>query len=157
MKKIKNDIQLKGEYKLIVKENGKVIREQIIENTIMRNPCYELADVLSGSIGDLEVKYLAVGDGDTATTNTDTSLDNEVFRTFRGSLTRNGYVVFSEFNILKAEANTTLKEMGIFVGSSASSSVDTGKLWSRVLINPPLLKTSSIELLVQYTVTFIRA
>lgn len=154
---IKDNFKLKGHYKIIVKDYGKVIKEIDIDNTIMKLQCYELADVLLGSAGDLEFRYCAVGTGTTAVTVNDTVLDTEIFRTYRGALTRDNYRVFAEFNILKGEANTTLNEIGIFCSSTATSSADTGKLWSRVILSGGLVKTSSMEILIQYTVEFIPA
>lgn len=145
-------ITLKGQYKIIVFEDGKIVNKIIIDNAIMKLQAYQMADILQGSTGDLELRYCAIGTGTNPTTINDTKLQTEYFRVFRGALARDGYKVIAEFNFLKSEANTDWKEIGVFCGTNATSTVNAGKLWSKAGIT--LNKTSSQEVLVQYSVNF---
>ena len=86
--------------------------------------------------------YVAVGDGDSIPSASDTALDNETFRTARfdvdkdtipEEITVTGEVGFGENN------SETIKEMGWFSESS------TGTLRSRDLLNTEIVKTSDIE------------
>lgn len=153
---MKNDLNLKGMFHVKHFRKGKLINERKIYNTMMRDSVYLLIGALQGATPNLEIKYCAVGTGTTAVSSLDTLLDTEYFRTYKAGLNRDGYLLLADFTFTKAEANTTLNELGIFCGTTATVTVDTGTLWSRQLLNPPIVKTSDDELVVQYSVNFIR-
>jgi hypothetical protein len=88
---------------------------------------------------------MALGTGNTAITNTDTTLDTEIFRTpitLQEDVTT-GEIV-TTFTVLDSEAVGSLEEIGIFGGSTATASADTGTLISRILWSK--VKTNSEEI-----------
>ena len=122
--------------------------EEIIHNRIMDAALIELLKVLTGDTTDIELKYLAIGTDNTPVTNTDTQLGNEIFRTQFTSSSVTGTAELTSLAILlEAEAIGTIEEIGIFAGSTATSTVDTGILVSRILWHR--VKTSSDE--IQFT------
>jgi hypothetical protein len=124
-----NQFGWKGIFKIKTKD-----RVEIIENTIMNAALAEMLKPLYGETPDLELLYLALGTDNTAVTNSDTKLGNEIFRTaFTSSSVTGIGELTSEAIVLEAEAVGTIEEIGIFAGSGASASVDSGLLVSRIL------------------------
>jgi hypothetical protein len=122
--------------------------EEIIKNRIMDSALSELIKVLQGLPTDLELLYLAVGTDNTAVTDNDTQLGNEIFRTqFTSSSITNTGELTSLAIILESEAIGTIEEIGIFAGSGASALANSGILVSRILWNR--IKTSADE--IQFT------
>jgi hypothetical protein len=119
-----------GIFKIYV--NGKL--EKTIKNRVMNTVLETQVDVLQGVSPDLEIKYLALGTSDTPVTNSDTALGNEIFRTQYVDRTK---PYFNEsrhkFIILDNEAVDQIEEIGIFGGSGATSTPNSGTLISRVL------------------------
>ena len=106
----------------------------------------QLVDTLKGSSSDLEIEYLALGTGNTPITDTDTTLDTEIFRTAyttRDDAAGTG-VLKHTFIVLDSEAVATIEEIGIFGGSTATATADTGTLISRILWNK--VKTNQEEI-----------
>jgi hypothetical protein len=96
----------------------------------------------------MELKYLAVGTDNTPITDSDTKLGNEIFRTqFTSSSVTGTAELTSLAIILEAEAIGTIEEIGIFAGSTATVSADSGILVSRILWHR--VKTSNDE--IQFT------
>lgn len=125
-----------GKFKIIVKnkETGE-ITEDIKLNRVMNTVIDKLIKTLQGDAPDLEIEYLALGTGNTAITDTDSVLDNEIFRTaytVRDATIGNG-IIEHTFIVLDTEAVATIEEIGIFGGSGASASADSGTLVSRIL------------------------
>lgn len=147
---------LEGKFKItkINKVTGEVIKYDI-KNTIMDAILTEMAETLRGTASDYEILYFALGTGSTAVTTTDTTLDTEIFRTAVAteSTPTTGQVEHT-FIVLDSEAVATIAEIGIFGGSTATASADTGKLISRVLWSE--VKSNSEELNVTYTNTLSR-
>lgn len=122
--------------------------EEIIKNRIMDVALTELLKVLTGDTTDMELKYLAVGTDSTPITDNDTQLGNEIFRTqFTSSSVTGTAELTSLAIILEAEAIGTIEEIGIFAGSTATATVNSGILVSRILWHR--VKTSSDE--IQFT------
>lgn len=137
--------EMKGEYDIEIKHKDGKINKEKIKNRIMNVTLNELIETLIGNTADIEIQYLAVGTDATAVTNTDAVLGAEVFRTAPTNKSRTGTgEAESVFYIFNAEAVTSIKEIGIFGGSSATASADTGTLLSRVLWSKE--KTDSMEL-----------
>ena len=128
------------------KLNGVIIKEEVVKNRIMDQALDKEAEILRGVAPDLEIKYVAIGTGTTALTNTDTQLANEVFRVIPSNpptKTATGEIT-TEFVVLETEAQVEIKEVGIFCGSTATATANSGTLLSRVLWN--FDKRSNIEL-----------
>lgn len=126
-----------GQFKIIVKNSKtkEIIKEEIINNRIMDAALSEIIKGYTSTAPDIAIKYIAIGTGDTAITDTDTTLDTEVFRklyTIPPTLTDLG-TVETKFDIIDTEAQVLIKELGIFGGSTASATPDSGVLISRIL------------------------
>ena len=149
---IKEKIGASGKFDIYV--NGKL--EASISNRLMNAVLDDLAECYQGTAPDLEIKYLALGTGNTAVTNSDTTLDTEIFRTPVTSQTKTGTgAVQTDFVVLDSEAVASIEEVGIFGGASATASADTGVLISRILWSK--VKTNSEELNIVRTDTISRA
>ncbi len=107
------------------------------KNRIMDAILNETISILLGTASDLEIKFLAVGTDGTAITNTQTQLGAETQRyapTASPSLTGVGTVT-TTFTILNTESLVYIKEIGIFVGASATSTLNSGKMLARLLVD----------------------
>lgn len=128
-----------------VNKNG-IMQEETLKNRLMDAAINAEIDILRGISSDLEIKYIAIGTGITPIANDQTQLANEVFRTIPSNpptQTASGEIT-TDFVILETEAQVEIKEIGIFCGSTATSSANTGIMLSRVLWN--FDKRSNIEL-----------
>ena len=123
-------------------------RKNIITNTCLNNTALSFIGTYPT---DNIIKYCAVGTDNTAVAATDTTLGAEVHRSpyVARSNPTNG-VVTIDFYITDTGV-TTIEEVGIFGGNTASQYSDTGVLISHVLWDYD--KSSSEELLIQYTIT----
>lgn len=123
-------------------------KKNIITSTCLNNTALSFIGTYPT---DNIVKYCAVGTDNTAVTASDTTLGTEIHRSYyvARSNPSNG-VVTVEFYITESSV-TTIEEVGIFGGNSATSSANTGVLISHVLWDYD--KSASEELLIQYTIT----
>jgi hypothetical protein len=135
MTKIKDKYNWNGLYKITVfdKNLNKIIREDVVNNTITNNARDEIIKPLYAATPNIEIKYLGIGTGTTASSAADTKLENEQFRTADNSLSRmNVGTVESGFTIQDTDYTGNICEIGIFCGSSATATKDTGTLLSRI-------------------------
>lgn len=105
-----------------------------IRNKIPNDVLNKLINPLTGALTDLTIKYFAVGTGAGVTSDTQSTLNAEVFRTLPvegPALTTIGKVE-TGFIILDSEANVNIREVGIFVGTAATLALNSGILLSRV-------------------------
>lgn len=148
---IRNKIKIIGKYEIF--ENGKKIKE--FNNLITNLLLDEMIGILGGYVPNIDIRYLGIGTDNTAVAATDTILGTEYYRNFyiaRGLTAPPTYgEIVIDFYITSSEGNTTIEELGIFGGSNANDSANTGILISHVLWN--YVKTSAVELLIRYTVT----
>jgi len=115
---------------------NRLVRRKIVQNTITDLAKTELAKSLLGLTPNLEIKYLAIGTGTASTSSGDTKLVNEVFRCADEGLESIGNgVIQSSFTIYTTDYNGAVEEVGIFGGTSAAGTVDTGTLISRILLH----------------------
>ena len=132
-------------------DTQEVLHEETIHNMIMNVALDELYKPLYGVTADLELKYLAIGTSATAVAPTQTALDTEVFRTTYQSLTTSSnQEVISNFIVIDSEAQVLIEEIGIFGGTSASGTTDSGTMISRILFTYDKTPTN-IELQFQRT------
>ena len=124
----------------------------------------QLAKGLSGNLGGttgLEINYGAVGTGTGTPALGDTTLGTEIFRKTDSSLTYalgKAYVtMFYTASDFSTTGATNLKEHALYI--DGGTGVDTGTLWSRVLLNAPTgtAKTSLETLTIDYEVEFTNA
>lgn len=117
---------------------------EIINNKVMDTALSRLVKALSGN-SDIQIKYLALGTSDTPVTISDTKLGNEIFRTLVSNQELTGVgELTTDFVILDNEAVGSIREMGIFGGSTATSAANSGILISRILWSKE--KTNSEEI-----------
>ena len=116
---------------------------------LLTNECLDReVQIFAGVTPDVQIKYVALGDNNTAPAATDTILYNEQFRTPFVSQTKTDTgELTTDFYVTDVEANFEFEEMGIFAGAAASATENSGILLSRVLYN--YTKTSSIEILIR--------
>ena len=122
------------------------ITEHVISNRVMDATLDVLANTLVGTASNIQIKYLAIGTGSTAITDTDATLDTEIFRTapVSGPTNVSTGQIETEFVVLDTEAVAQIEEIGIFVGTTATGSADSGTLLSRILWSK--IKTSQEEI-----------
>lgn len=94
--------------------------------------------------------YVAIGDGTAEPSQADTGLANERFRK-AASIYRDGEQVVVECQVTETEANFNWKEIGLFVGGSATAG--SGTLLSRALVDEPKdeLRTVTVSFEVSLT------
>lgn len=141
-----NEINWSGQFIIKVK-NLKTGEEktEVIKNKVMDNVLNQLIGSLQGINPNIEIEYLALGTSNTPVTTSDTKLGNEIFRTpiINQELTATGELT-TDFVVLDTEAVGSIREMGIFGGSAATSTKDSGVLISRILWSRE--KTNSEEI-----------
>lgn len=133
--------------KVFNKDTGK-FEEETINNRIMDVALSELIGTLNNVAPDLELKFLALGISNIPITDNQTQLGNEIFRTqYATRETTNNSELTSSFSVLDTEAVGQIEEIGIFAGATATSTVNTGTMISRILWSKN--KTSQEE--IQFT------
>lgn len=144
-------MKLDGKYK-ITKTNIETgeIKEYEFNNMIMDRVLTQMIETLRGTASNMEIKYLALGTGTATVLGTNTRLVAEIFRTPPISEATNSTTEIQHgFTVLATEAVAQIGEIGIFGGTTASSTSNTGILISRVLWSEN--KTNSEELSLIYT------
>ena len=134
------------------------IKEEIeIKNTIMAGALDQLFKPLYGVSADIEVKYIALGTSTATVLTTQTQLGNEVFRVaYASRTTASDWKNTTNFVVLDTEAQVVIGEIGVFGGSTASATTNSGTMISRILWTYD--KTASnIELQIQRTDQLQRA
>ena len=123
-------------------------RTETIKNAITDVAINQLIGTLLGDAPDLEIKYLAIGTGSAPINNADTQLGTEIFRTpptTAPTETANNEVT-TIFTVLDSEAVANWKEIGIFVGASATSTANTGTMLSRILYDEEKTALEEVEI-----------
>jgi hypothetical protein len=128
----------KWEGKWIITTKNKVdgkITQETVKNRVMDSALDALANCLLGITPDFEVAYMALGTGNSPISDLDVTLNTEIFRTAPtvAPVKTNTGEITTEFTLLDSEAVATIEEIGIFCGSSATASANTGNLLSRIL------------------------
>jgi len=123
-----------GLFKIKILNKDGTVQEETIKNMIMDSVINELARTLEGESVDLEIKYLALGTDDTAVSADQTGLGNEIFRVPRTDIDNvDTGEIETQFILRYNEANQHIKEIGIFVGTTATATPESGKMLSRIL------------------------
>lgn len=151
IKFIKDNLKIVGKYEIF--ENGRKIKE--FNNLITNILLDDMIGILAATPPNLDIRYIGLGTDNTAVAATDTLLGVEYSRSkyvSRGLTPPPTYgQIITDFYITASEGNTDIEELGVFCGNLATSVANTGKLISHVLWS--YTKTSSVELLIRYTVT----
>lgn len=145
---LKEKINCNGKIQ-IVKKNIKTnkIKKITIFNRITDIALDEMIRIYSGVCVNMVAAYIAFGDDDTAVSDSDTTLKNEVFRipvisklkSGTGQYTTRGILLDTEPSFSPYFGEIEIKEIGFFVGTSAQewndgSGKDTGLLLSRIVL-----------------------
>jgi len=139
----KENAGFRGEYEIEIIDTKTGEREKLhLKNTLTNiNKDIHLAMLLGITSGyqfdDLDIKYFAFGDGSTTATATQTKLINERFRkqiTTKERPSGQNYVE-SVVSLGSPDANFTIREIGVFAGSAATGTKDSGNMISRIVVN----------------------
>jgi hypothetical protein len=145
-----------GQFDIFIKsQNGDWEHERTIKNTVVDSGLNLLREALRGTVTDAEIKYIAVGTSSASVTTSDTQLGSEVFRkaVFSKSIVGTGAV--QTIAILDdAEAVANIQEIGVFAGSTASVTANSGIMISRILYSRNKTNLESVQ--IQRTDTIAR-
>ena len=143
---------ISGSYDIYI--NGKY--SETVKNRLMDTVLTQIIGMYKGDAPDLQIYYLALGTGNTAITDTDTTLDTEIFRTPLAVATTDVGTgeILNEFIVLDTEAVGNIEEIGIFGGSTATAAADSGTLISRILWSK--VKSNSEEITFRRTDKVVR-
>lgn len=136
-------------------QNGEMILDKTIKNTVTDSGLNFLRDLLRGTQTDGTIKYIAVGTSSASVSTSDTQLGAEYIR--KGvSRTAGSTGQLLTIGILEdSEAITQIEEIGVFAGSTASTASNSGIMISRVLYSRN--KTSLESIQIQRTDTITRS
>ena len=126
----------KGYFDIKVYRKGKLFKHDIIKNIITDVALNKEIEILLGNAPDMEINYMAFGTDNTTPAPSDTTLGSESAR-FQPttSFTRIGVgeTIGSIFLVSSDLVGVAIKEIGVFCGSAATSTTDTGTMLSRIL------------------------
>jgi hypothetical protein len=153
---IKEDELLKVKYNLEIEVKNintgksKIIREHNIVTDIGLNL---LCQVLAAET-DARLKYIAIGDDDTAPASEDETLGNEVFRDIFTQISIEENKLTIRYFLSSTDANgITLIESALFGGVDASEAPNSGLMFARAL-HEAINKTSSDAVIYTWEITF---
>ena len=127
-------------------KDGNLIQEDNVKNLITSAGKNLLAEALRTN-NDCEIKFIALGSDNTAVTSGDTTLGNETFRKQVTSQAAGAVgVTITNLYVAPEEAVGTIEEIGLFSGSSASATTDSGTLFARVLYSRTKTAVESIQI-----------
>jgi len=129
------------------------IREKVIKNIVTIGARSMIAGRIAGDDTTYSgtINYLALGDDNTAVSENDTALGNEVYRKTKNIYSHTNNVVNLDWYFTKANTNGTYEEIGTFVDGTASA--DSGLLFSRILTGGwPKTSNEGMAVSVQYTI-----
>ena len=146
-----------GVFEVYIKPSGsdEFILDKTIQNTVVDSGLNLLREALRGTVTDAEIKYIAVGTSSASVTTSDTQLGSEIFRkaVFSKSIVGVGQVqTIAILDDMEAVAN--IQEIGVFAGSTASVTANSGIMISRILYSRN--KTNLESLQIQRTDTIAR-
>jgi len=125
-----------GQFDIMVFRNGRLYQHDVVKNLVTNSALNKEIEILLGVAPDLQIKYMAFGTGSTAPSGTDVKLVSEQLRippTTAFSRTATGETNGGFFLTSTDLVGVTIEEVGIYCGSTATATVDTGTLLSRAL------------------------
>ena len=147
-----------GYFRIRVWRNGKLFKEDIVKNIITDIALNKEIGIYAGTAPDMQIMYCAFGTDNTAPTASDTTLGSESGRFAVTTATATGGtgIVTTGFYLTASDlVGVNIEEIGIFCGSTATASADTGTLLSRILWS--FAKTVNDEIEIVRTDTVARA
>lgn len=143
-----------GQFDIYIKNNDDWQHEATINNTITNSGLNLLREALRGTITDAQIKYIAVGTSSAAVTVSDTQLGAEIFRKPVYSRTAGANGILITIAILEdSEAVANIQEIGIFAGSTASATTNSGIMISRILYSRNKTNLESVQIQRTDTIT----
>lgn len=129
--------------------------ETTIHNMVVDSGLNLLRETLRSATYDGEIKYIAVGNSSSAVASNQTQLLNEIFRKQVYSKSALGTGELQTIGIIAdSEAVGQIEEIGIFAGSTASATANSGIMVSRILYSRNKTNLESIQ--IQRTDTIAR-
>ena len=156
-KRIKQAIKSGKGYMQMVRKLNQMCKTEVlvVQNIIPTVGRTMIANNLTASspTDTMNINYTAVGTGNTAVANGDTTLATESYRKTTASSTNANNVAYVTAFYDATEVTGTFKEAGLF--SNASSTTDSGVLFSRVLLNggAGIVKSGTETLTIDTTIT----
>lgn len=128
-------------------------REYLVENIVVTNGRSVIAERLANDTTYTGIiNYGILGTGTTPVSNSDTTLETEVFRKVVASQATTTSTAFIDFFISKTDWDGTAEEFGTVIDGTAS--VDTGQLFTHALTGGWVKSaTESMTIATQYDIT----
>lgn len=137
-----------GQYEIFVGDE-----RFLINNLITDAGLNMVRNALNGELTSTEIRYLAVGTSATTVSTTQTQLGAEIFRTpFISSSKPDTGQLEKTAVILETEAVANIREIGIFAGSTATTTSNSGIMISRVLYSRNKTNLESIQIVRRDTI-----
>ncbi len=131
----------------VIGTTGNLIDTTQFHNQVTDGALNWLADSLRKSTQDNEIKYMGWGSSNLAVSTAHTTLSSETGRKLITSQTSSNVGVCETVcYISPTEAIGSIKEIAWFAGSSATATVDTGRMISRVLYSRTKTPLESITI-----------
>jgi hypothetical protein len=149
---ISENISWLGKWKIEIIDTltGKVKETVDIDNRIMDAGLNEISKALTIGGANIGIRYMALGSSSLAIADNQTQLGAEIFRTIPiEQLNGSTGTITTRFIVQDNEAVGTINEIGIFGGTGATASANTGTMFSRILFSRE--KTASEQ--IQFTRT----
>src|SRR3990167_2505287 len=151
----KEPVKIKGLLKIKIHDaiTGEIIQEIQQDNLVVTIGRNLLRDFMKNDV-TVGIQQFAIGTNSTAVVIGDSQLGTEVFRSGTITYTASAETLQVEMYVTSAQANgNTIVEAGLFCDSTATSTANTGKLYSRV-VHSSIVKTSSIAITYVWVLTW---
>lgn len=136
-----------GTFDVFVRDGECWRHEKTIPNMVTNIGLDLLRDTLRGTVTDAQIKYIAVGTSSASVVATSTQLGAEIFRKPVYSRTAGTTGILVTIGILEdSEAVANIEEIGVFAGSTASATTNSGIMISRILYSRNKTNLESIQI-----------
>ena len=151
---MKEQLKFRGDWTFTYVDvaTGKVLSKKTIQNTVVNLGLAMVRDFLAGDVPDSPVA-IGIGTDNTAVQITDVALGTEFTRA-TASITKPGsyQVKFAKTFNFGSGVSETIPEAGLFDNLTESGSI----MFARVIVSPAKVISSSIDLIVEATITISR-
>ena len=138
-----------GYFDIFIKsKDGDWEHDRTIKNTITDGGLNLLRDCLYSNTTDGMIRYVAVGTSSATTLTTATQLTNEIFRKpiySKATTSATGTIITTTI-LFETEAVANIQEIGVFAGSTASATANSGIMISRILYSRNKTNIESIQI-----------
>ena len=150
--KLRDSVRGKSNLISELKDAGKIIEIKKQSNLIANVGISVIAQRLTGDdTYSLEINYGALGTGTTPPTSTDTTLETETYRFPVSSSAYDGNKAYIDFFIAQGDGTGDYTEFGNFIDGTGD--VDTGVLFSKVVVDWEKTASDSLFISCEYTIT----